>query len=77
VEAIIFLLLVGQPMRELRFGHEKAVSENRFRLQSAAVHIATPRGTRLRSSRFQETEDAVMRREFFVGPGTFNAAHYL
>ncbi len=50
------------------------VTENRFRLWSAAVHMATPRGTRFRSSPLQEAEDAVIRREFFVGLGTLAAA---
>jgi hypothetical protein len=43
------------------------VAENRFRRRGAAAHLATPVRTRLRSSRFQEAEDAVIRREFFAG----------
>ena len=35
--------------------------------RGAAVHVATPVRTRLRSSRFQEAEDAVIRSEFFAG----------
>jgi hypothetical protein len=45
------------------------VAENRFRRRGAAVYVATPVRTRLRPSRFQEAEDAVIRREFFIGLG--------
>jgi hypothetical protein len=49
------------------------VPENRFRRRGAAVHLATQVRTRLRSSRFQEAEDAVIRKEFFIGLGALAA----
>src|SRR5882762_8816691 len=70
VEAIIFSCSSGTRYRNIVLATKTNVTENRFRLWSLAVYMATPRGTRFRSSPLQEAENAVIRREFFVGLGT-------